>query len=124
MIKVPMAIEAPHVEATSLTWVTGGQLPADQMNLGAADGAAVSIRHVSVEDQERWRDQRRVRMMGFGALGDQGEPPERSYVYLPIPEWVLDSCTTCVEVTRSAPLPTGLADDQLFSAGLAASDAG
>jgi len=86
------------------------------------DGASVTLRRVSAEDQSRWREKRRVRMMGFGALGDDGDDRERSYVYLPIPEWVLDCCTVCVEVGRSASLATGLADDQLFSAGFAATE--
>lgn len=61
--------------------------------------------------------------MGFGALGDEGDSRERSYVFLPIPEWLLDSSTACVEVSRSADLPDGLLDDQLSEAGFAATGA-
>ncbi|MBJ7604589.1 MAG: hypothetical protein JF888_15645 [Candidatus Dormibacteraeota bacterium] len=87
------------------------------------DGASVSLRRVSAEDQARWRDKRRTRMMGYGALGDEGDARQRSYVHLPIPEWVLDCCMTCVEVSRSAGMPADVLDDDLFAAGFAATDA-
>lgn len=115
-------VESPAVRASSLTWILGGSLPAERLELALLDGASVTLRRVSAEDQARWRDKRRHRMMGFGALGDDGDDRARSYVYLPIPEWVLDCCTVCVEVSRSAALATGLADDQLFSAGFAATE--
>lgn len=88
------------------------------------DGASVTVRRVSADDQARWRDQRKARMMGYGALGDQGNLLERSYTYIPIPEWLLDCCTACVEVSRSADLPPDvLGDHELFKAGFAATDA-
>lgn len=61
--------------------------------------------------------------MGYGALGDEGDARQRSYVHLPIPEWVMDCCTTCVEVSRSADLPADVLDDDLFTAGFVATDA-
>lgn len=118
-----MAMETA-VDATSLAWMLGGSLPADRMELAPLDGATVTLRRVSEQDQDRWRDGRRVRMRGLGALGDDGDPQARSYAYVPIPEWILDCCTTCVEISRSAPLPSGLTDDQLFRAGFAATNAG
>jgi hypothetical protein len=101
----------------------GGGLPAERLELPSLDGASVTVRRVSADDQARWRDKRTVRMMGFGALGDEGDHRERSCVYLPIPEWVVECCTACVEVSRSARLPDGLADDQHFSSGFAATNA-
>ncbi len=116
-------MEKSIAEARSIAWILGGELPAERLELTPLDGAAVTVRRVSADDQARWRDKRRLRMMGFGALGDEGDNHERSYVYVPIPEWLLDCCTACVEVSRSADLPDGLFDDQMSEAGFAATGA-
>lgn len=117
-----LVMETSAVDATSLAWMLGGNLPVERMELAPLDGATVTLRRVSDHDQDRWRDERRMRMRGLGALGDDGDLQARSYVYVPIPEWILDCCTTCFEISRSAPLPSGLPDDQLVRAGFAATN--
>lgn len=62
-------------------------------------------------------------MMGYGALGDEGDARDRSYVYLPIPEWLLDCCTACVEVSRSVELAVMPPDDELTEAAFRATAA-
>src|SRR5690348_9851609 len=88
--------------ASAITWMLGGQVPSERLSLEPVNGATVSLRRVSADDQERWREKRRKRTMGHGALGDQGDAKARSYPYVAVPEWVLDCCTVCVEVSRSA----------------------
>ena len=88
--------------ASAITWMIGGQLAFERLDLAAVNGASVTLRRVSATDQDRWREKRRTRMMGYGALGDEGSPKDRSYPYLAVPEWVLDCCTVCVDVSRSA----------------------
>lgn len=117
------SVEAAYAEARSIDWILGGVLPTERVELAPLNGASVTLRRTSPEDQTHWREKRKLRMMGYGALGDEGDDCDRSYVYLPTPEWVIDCCTACVEVTRLANLPAGLADDQLFGAGLAATGA-
>ena len=62
-------------------------------------------------------------MAGYGALGDEGNLRERSYVYLPIPEWLLDCCTACVEVSRLVELRVMPPDDELTEAAFEATGA-
>lgn len=101
----------------------GGGLPAERLELAPVDGASVTLRTVTAEDQARWRDKRKSRMTGYGALGDKGDLRERSYVYLPIPEWLLDCCTACVEVSRSVDLTVMPPDDELTEAAFRATGA-
>ena len=117
------ATDTAVAEGRTIDWILGGVLAVDRLELAPLNGACVVLRRASPDDQARWRAKRSVRMMGHGALGDKGDIHERSYVYLPIPEWVVDCCTACVEVSRVADLPPGLADDQLLEAGFAATGA-
>ena len=87
--------------ASAITWMLGGQLPSERLDLGSVNGASVTLRRVSADDQDRWREKRSKRMMGHGALGDEGNASDRRYPYLAVPEWVLDCCTVCVEVSRA-----------------------
>jgi len=48
----------------------GGGLSAERLELAPVDGASVTLRTVTAEDQARWRDMRKSRMTGYGALGD------------------------------------------------------
>ena len=94
-----------------MAWMLGGALASDRVDLAPVDGAAVAVRPVSADDQERWRAKRQRRKMGWGALGDEGDAHARSYPYIAVPEWILDSCTACVEVGRSADFaPPGTLD--------------
>ncbi len=101
----------------------GGGFPAERLELAPVDGASVTLRTVTAEDQARWREKRKSRMAGYGALGDEGDLRERSYVYLPIPEWLLDCCTACIEVSRSVELTVMPSDDELTEAAFRATGA-
>src|SRR5690349_24630482 len=79
----------------------GGALASDRINLAPVDGATVTVRPVSPEDQARWHGKRKSRKTGWGALGDEGEAGARGYPYIAVPELVLDCCTICAEVSRS-----------------------
>jgi hypothetical protein len=82
----------------------GGELPDGDIELGSLPEGKVSIRRVSNEDQDRWRESRHTLMRGYGALGDTKEP--RAYPFVPIPEWLLDCCTVATEVrTEPSDLP-------------------
>ena len=121
---MPNSEDGPRAEARSITWMLGASLPTELIQLPELDGASVTLRSVSVDDQERWREKRKSQMMGYGALGDKGDVLARSYTYVPIPEWLLDSCTACVEVRRSADLPTHIGSDgELYKAAFAVTDA-
>jgi len=74
----------------------GAELPDGDVQLGSLPEGEASVRRVSQEDQDRWRDQRHKLMRGYGALGDTDE--KRAYPFLPIPEWLLDCCTAATEV--------------------------
>lgn len=94
----------------------GGTLANDPVALAPVNGARVVIRSVSTEDQVRWREDRHVHKMGHGALGDVGNELARSYPYVPIPEWLLDCCTACAEISLSAEF-TSTQLDESFSVG-------
>lgn len=111
------------VQARSISWMLGGALPVERLDLAPVNGATVSLRAVSAEDQARWREKRRSRMTGYGALGDEGDVLARSYPFMPTPEWLLDCCTVCLEVSRSAELPAMPPDDEIHVAAVTAAGA-
>jgi hypothetical protein len=76
--------------------MVGGDLPDGDLSLGQLPEGEVWVRRVATEDQQRWSEQRRPTMRGYGALGDTDGA--RAYGFLPIREWLLDCCTVATEV--------------------------